>query len=1119
MANDASFTVILDSQGGAQVLQSLHQIGDAAEQNADRTVKAYDRQTSAAEKFAAKQQDLKRQAEALFSGPTAMQAPVGAGSASASTVDDLAQQRRMQAAALGLRDALNPAMVAQRAYNAEVAGAKALLDRGLISQVEYNSAMGLAEAALKKATQAHKDHTGALGLNRMQFITAQSAVMRFTDSIIAGRNPLTAFALEAHKGAEVLSLDEGGMAGGLSKVAGLVTPATVGIAAFTIAIIASAAAAFQYAESLDRLSRAADGFGRTSQMTGAELLEVARSAAQAGNISVGAAQDIEQAILHQTRTSGDALEGAIKITQRFADAMGIDTKQAAQELAKAMADPVKGADELAEKYGYLTQKQVEEIHQLMEQNRLTEAQTRLMADLDGSLDEAGEHVNALTRAWRGLSEAMSQGWANIGSAISQAMGVQSDAEKMAGLQHTIASQIAMLNQGVRWNPGEREKAEQELRANQTKYAQMMGAEQRKTNDARHNQLAQEVVDIERASGATNRYSLKLEEHRQVIAKLHEAMALGIAVDPTVLAGKEHQLRGEELIGGAGNAEVAMQQARQRMRNAMPHSAARAAAASDIEAIKTAGQDMTDAQAAAADKARGQAALGHGKAGGDKRAETAARAAAAMNAEAAASLSLADAYLKSGDAALKAEAWRKAATDATRKGTDVEAAYQRQLNLMVAEQVANAAKGVRSMEDETAARNKVLAAVKAGTVPASEMEAALTRENALRPLLTLETVAQGDAKVKLIEIIKRETQALNDNEASLKAQAAQQAIAAANDNARAEQVRASLSGVRDPVERAKAQALADAAAKKWSASDSLAYSDAQGDLAGKKQGADTAEWFANEQHKHELAMQLAQAQANGDQEAIARITLLNQLDGQNITLTDEQIKQTLDWQKAEKTLTDQTKQHQQTIQQLRDIGGNALDQLLNPDNINHWGSTFKSVIKDVLVELEKMALINPLKNMLMGGGGGSGGGGGGLGSLLGSLFGGGGGFSLETSMPDVGSIANTDTSGLASMIGDIPAFATGTDDAPGGPSLVGEYGPELVNLPSGAKVMTASETRGNLQSAGGGNTFHMPVIINAQGAGPREVDVLRAEINNLRRDIPSMAIQASNDARARRVVGA
>ena len=41
---------------------------------------------------------------------------------------------------------------------------------------------------------------------------------------------------------------------------------------------------------------------------------------------------------------------------------------------------------------------------------------------------------------------------------------------------------------------------------------------------------------------------------------------------------------------------------------------------------------------------------------------------------------------------------------------------------------------------------------------------------------------------------------------------------------------------------------------------------------------------------------------------------------------------------------------------------------------------------------------------------------------------------------------------------IPAFARGTNNAPGGLALVGERGPELVNLPKGSQVKTAAQTR-------------------------------------------------------------
>jgi hypothetical protein len=60
--------------------------------------------------------------------------------------------------------------------------------------------------------------------------------------------------------------------------------------------------------------------------------------------------------------------------------------------------------------------------------------------------------------------------------------------------------------------------------------------------------------------------------------------------------------------------------------------------------------------------------------------------------------------------------------------------------------------------------------------------------------------------------------------------------------------------------------------------------------------------------------------------------------------------------------------------------------------------------------------------------------------------------------------------VATIESQISKFATGTDYAPGGMAMVGERGPEMVYLPRGSKVKTASETR---QMAGG----MPPVTIN------------------------------------------
>ena len=58
-----------------------------------------------------------------------------------------------------------------------------------------------------------------------------------------------------------------------------------------------------------------------------------------------------------------------------------------------------------------------------------------------------------------------------------------------------------------------------------------------------------------------------------------------------------------------------------------------------------------------------------------------------------------------------------------------------------------------------------------------------------------------------------------------------------------------------------------------------------------------------------------------------------------------------------------------------------------------------------------------------------------------------------------------------------AFAGGTDYAPGGMALVGEQGPELVNLPRGSQVIPNDVAR-NMAGSG----ISAPVVFNVDNRG-------------------------------------
>lgn len=118
---------------------------------------------------------------------------------------------------------------------------------------------------------------------------------------------------------------------------------------------------------------------------------------------------------------------------------------------------------------------------------------------------------------------------------------------------------------------------------------------------------------------------------------------------------------------------------------------------------------------------------------------------------------------------------------------------------------------------------------------------------------------------------------------------------------------------------------------------------------------------------------------------------------------------------------------------RDFAGTLVSGLLD-------GAKASEVLSNALKNLADRFLNSGLDALF-------GGGGGGIGGLLGSVFGGGG--------------KSDPWAGLR-----LPGFANGTNSAPGGMSIVGERGPELLNIPRGSQVVSnANIARALKQPAG------------------------------------------------------
>ncbi len=97
-------------------------------------------------------------------------------------------------------------------------------------------------------------------------------------------------------------------------------------------------------------------------------------------------------------------------------------------------------------------------------------------------------------------------------------------------------------------------------------------------------------------------------------------------------------------------------------------------------------------------------------------------------------------------------------------------------------------------------------------------------------------------------------------------------------------------------------------------------------------------------------------------------------------------------------------------------------------------------------------------------------------------------------------------------GTIGTNATGTSGFEGGLSMVGENGPELVEMPQGAKVHTSDATKGMM----GGVTF--APVIDARGASLEAVQELKGQLNGLIMNMQQIVENAVREGQMRRTIG-
>lgn len=660
-----------------------------------------------------------------------------------------------------LRAMLDPAAAAQERLGRETAEAERLM---------LAAGHSTADVARVQTLLADSYNHSAVAGRKMGYALTQLSFQAndVVTMFAMGAPPMQVFVSQAGQIAQVAQMAEGGLKGLARAAVAAVAPfaaiaAVVGIAAIGVAAWVS------YSNALEKLNGVAAGTGRLIDATGSELEALAESTARAAGITVGSARQIVTAYAETGRIGLDVLPGLAIATENFARATSQSADEASKQLASAFADPAKGAEELTVKYGLLDAAALAYIDDLAQQGRQTEAQIALLKGLEGAFDGAASHGNILARAWRSISTAASDAWVNMGKAIDLALGGGSTLEKLTQAKEERSMLLASKG-GAGAAAG--------LNAKIAGLERQLAEERRSSSNAAARSASvagMKVVDSITGKDQLGDLQGQLGKVNSLLTDNGRAAGLSASQLSDARAAQEALTHAVETF--LSPAEKAQKIAALDARIAAARgSAAKAALVAERERVELAGQVITSAAAQA--QAQSKAAVAAAQAGKSvtTHAATLVRDAEASRAQTANLYALAAAYGVSDAAALIAEARVKAESQAIKQRGDVEAAVNRQIQLVIAQRIADGAKSTAATRAQARAQGEINSMVAAGIVPAERANELLRDRMADLPLLTaLEAAKQRGTA----DDVKAATKALDEQRAARERLAAVEAQARIN----------------------------------------------------------------------------------------------------------------------------------------------------------------------------------------------------------------------------------------------------------------------------------------------------------------------------------------------------
>lgn len=753
-------SIRLGVEGKADVKRAFEEVGKAGQDAFRGAATDMDAAGAAADRHAQRLQRLAeaaRQAGAADQAQRGFNAALGVGTVpksareSAAVFEESARAAEdLAARTAALRAQIDPLGAAQGRLNAEIANANSLFKAGAITTTEQAAAHALAQARFD-ATAKALGGVGASGkLTSNQLVNLSYQLNDVVVSLASGQRPLMVLMQQGSQIAQIFGPGAGvsGILRGVWQgLTALITPTTAVVAG--IAAIGGAAvyAYYSYISSQKELEVALGGTGRAAGATVGQIEQIAEKSASSAGVSVAAAREMEAAFLQTGKIAVANFEALIKVAKSYAATTGVDIPTATKELAQGFADPIRGADALNQKLSFLDDRTRLYIRTLAEHNDRTGAQRVMLEALKGSLINAADATTALGRAWDFVGRMASNAMDALGRGISRLLDGAPLEEQLKQLQATRERLQALIENPVaRQSRNFATRQLADVNAEIAKIEAKLDAIQARAKEAKANELSVragtvareltpgfEELQTLRAREAQLRNALLDPLVRQKVADLKQVETAYDAVtrailtwlDPAEKARRLDELEVQALAAKTPAQRAAIAEERRRLElagQAVP------VAIAEADATRAATKARADATQALIDQSR------------------------VLEVNAQATLVVAEAYLKSAAAAQQAEVRRKALTEAVQNGVDVERRSRELLMEQIAEQAAQSAKSVNDLGSEAGARRRLNDAIAAGRLSTEQANQQMQVEQALRPLLIAQSLAEGDAKATLGRVV-------------------------------------------------------------------------------------------------------------------------------------------------------------------------------------------------------------------------------------------------------------------------------------------------------------------------------------------------------------------------------